>query len=292
MDQKIKERLILIGGGKGTMFCAQSIHHGSGPPLHHQILPARMGDPGIHLMLAIASKWIRGYLTGALNLVVGERLDLLERFRKVAIESLYQVSLKPVYRHQTFPNLPVSEILLDMDMVVCENLLVREKFVDLIRSSSCMQVFMEDYLHDVLVLDGDQPLLDRQAAARLLGSARSFELQQQFQRDWLDALSAPILCSDDVDEITSEGDYLLEGDLKILSMDLDRIELVKQFAALFYVRFIQRNPVSQEFIKEFNSLFVKLDELYQAYFPSRSWDADVNSEVAQLELQQQGGADM
>lgn len=288
MDQKISQRVTLIGGRQGVRFYTQAVYHDNGPPNHH-VLPPQKGDPGIHLMLNIASKRIQGYLIGALHLVVGERLDLLDRFRQVAIESIYRTSLMPAYRHQTFPNLPVSEILLNMDMVACENLLVREKFVDLIRSSSCMRVFMEDYLHDVLVLDGDQPLMDRQAVARLIGYARLLELQQQFQRDWLDALCAPILDSD-VDEITSEGDYLLEGDLKILSMDLDRIELVKQFAALFYVRFIQRNPVSQEFIKEFNSLFVKLDELYQAYFPSRSWDADVNAEIAQLEMPRQGGA--
>lgn len=291
MDQKISQRVTLIGGRQGVRFYTQAVYHDNGPPNHH-VLPPQKGDHGIRLILRIARQRIEVYLMGALDVVVGERLDLLERFRQVAIESIYRESLKPQHKHQTFPGVPVSEILADMELTVCENLLLRERFVDMVRSQSCVRVFMEDYLHDVLALDGDQPLLDQQAAARLLGAARSFELQQQFQRDWLDALSAPILDSDDVDEITSEGDYLLEGDLKILSMDLDRIELVKQFAALFYVRFIQRNPVSQEFIKEFNSLFVKLDELYQAYFPSRSWDADVNSEVAQLELQQQGGADM
>lgn len=291
MDQKIKQRVDLISGRQGAIFCTQAIRHGSDPP-HHRILAPQKGDYGIHLMLNIASRQIRGYLMGVMGVVVGERLDLLERFRQEAINSLYRVSLKPAYQHQTFPSVPVSEILLDLDMVVCENLLVREKFVNLIRSSSCMRVFMEDYLHDMLSFDGDQLLFDRQAARSLLGGRRSLQLQQEVHRDWLNALSAPILDSDDVDEITEEGEYLLEGDLRLLSLDLDRAQMVKRLAELFDRKFNKQETLTQALIDEFNQIILKLNEMYCIHFPSRSWDADVNAEIAQLEDRRQGGANM
>lgn len=289
MDRNLNKRITFIGAGKNAMFCIQSVHRGGGPP--HKILPARMGDPGIHMDLLVPPDRVRGYLAGALGTIVGERLDLLNRFRYVAIEQLYLVSLEPQYRHQTFPNVPVLTILLSMELTTSTNLLVREKFGDFIRSSSCPEVFMEDYLHDVLDVHGDQPLFRKQAAVCVLGPTRVSELHQEAHQKWLNALVSCVQTQDDDNDDLSDGEYLLAGDLAILSRDLERDKLVKELAQLLTIRLDSRQVASQETINRFNAMIAQVDEFYIIHFPSRAWDADVNAELVSRE-QQKGGAVM
>ena len=289
MDQKLNKRITFIGAGKNAMFCVQSVHHGGGPP--YQILPHRMGDPGIHMDLLVPPDRLRGYLAGALSATVGERLDLLNRFRYVAIEQMYLVSLQPRYCYQTFPNVPVLKILLGMELRTSMNLLVREKFSDFIRSPSCLEVFMDDYLCDVLDAHGDQPLFRKQAAVWVLGPTRVSELHQEAHQKWLNALVSCVQVQDDDSDDLSDGEYLLAGDLTILSRDLERHELIREFAQLFVDRFHKQQVAPQQTIDRFNGMIVRLNEFYSIYFPSRAWDVDVNTELASKE-RQYGGANM